>query len=290
MSDGNTRFAFVILNYGTAKETERCVETVFLRTKNIACKKIIVIDNGSGGNDFAELQSKFRTIENVVVLPLEKNIGFANGNNFGYKWLSENNFFPDFTVFLNNDAYIISNDFCEQIVEEYKESGFSVAGPRIISGDNSVNSCPFSVSSKKGVEKEKRFFKWIRFFSRIRLVRFYFLFVRVKKCLTKSKANLPPDKSVRKENVLLHGSCLIFSKKYFESYKEPFDSRTFLYKEEELLFLRLQKKHLLSVFLPDLIIFHGGGVSTSKGKSLNSLWLFRSEHYIRSLDILLSEM
>ena len=36
-------------------------------------------------------------------------------------------------------------------------------------------------------------------------------------------------------NPVLHGACYIFSRRYLELEKEAFDSRTFLYHEEEIL-------------------------------------------------------
>lgn len=209
-----------------------------------------------------------------------------------YKKIEESGFDADFYIFLNNDVYLVSNDFCQQIQDEYEKSNFSVLGPRIILGNNCIDSCPFELPSSDKIKSEIKYWKYSELFSSLHLINVFLLLNRVKNFIKKfsSKRVALIDKSERRENVLLHGACLVFSRRYFEFYEEPFDSRTFLYKEEELLFLRLLKKNLVSVFQPNLIVFHEGGASTVKNKNMNQIFKFRAEHYVNSLKILLSEM
>lgn len=201
-------------------------------------------------------------------------------------------FNADFYVFLNNDVYLVSNDFSKQIQDEYNRSKFSVLGPRIILGNNFIDSCPFSLPSMQELKKQISYWKAAKLFSRLRFIKLFLFFNRIYAFAVKviGKKSSFICKSERKENVLLHGACLIFSNEYFRFYKKPFDPRTFLYKEEELLYIRLLKKDLLSVFEPNLVVFHEGGSSTVKNRGLNGLFRFRAEHYLKSLTILKSEL
>ena len=68
---------------------------------------------------------------------------------------------------------------------------------------------------------------------------------------------------------ILHGSFLIFSKLYFNYYKEPFYPKTFLYYEEAILKLRCDLKSLIMLYSPEYKVQHLQSVSAMsmyKGK------------------------
>lgn len=287
------KYAFLILNYNTENQTEECINEILHHTSNIEDKRIFVLDNGSSNSNLKEkIQVHFLENKNITFFYNEKNIGFANGNNFLYE-KAKCEYDADFYIFLNNDVYIVSNDFCQQINDEYSNSGFCVLGPRIILGNNTIDSCTFDKPSISSVKKEYVYWKTINLLSKLHLaVPFaYFIMLNniLKKYLHKNK-KIKLDKSRRRENVLLQGACLVFSKKFFDYYNEPFDKRTFLYKEEELLFLRCLKYDLSTVFLPSLIVFHEGAVSTVKNTKKNQLFAFRARYYLESLRILIKEL
>lgn len=290
------KFAFIILNYNTNEQTEKCIDAILERVNDLEDFKIAVLDNGSKDSSCKYLiDNKYHNFVwggQLVFIESKENLGFAGGNNLMYGKILQTGFKADFFVFLNNDVYLVSNDFCKQIHDEYKKSNFSVLGPRIILGNNCIDACPFELPSQDKIKNEIKYWKYAEFFSSLRLINIFLFFSRVKNLLKKNFSRKIPliDKSKRKENVVLHGACLVFSRRYFEFYEEPFDSRTFLYKEEELLFLRLLKKNLVSVFQPNLIAFHEGGASTVKNKNMNQIFKFRARNYINSLKILLSEM
>lgn len=290
------KFAFIILNYNTTEQTEKCLNSIISHTLPQEEIKIALLDNGSNDSSCFELiNTKYQDLicrGKIIFVKSKENLGFAGGNNLMFKKIIQTKFNADFFIFLNNDVYLVSNDFLVQIKNEYEKTSFYLAGPRIILGNNTIDTCPFELPEIKTVKKEIYYWKQANLFSSLYLIHL-FLFFNILINLIKRiifKKDLFINKSERKENILLHGACLIFSKKYFNFYNEPFDPRTFLYKEEELLFLRLLKKNLRSIFLPNLIVFHEGGVSTKKNKSINQIFKFRSKHYGNSLKILLSEL
>ena len=289
------KFAFLILNYNTSSQTEKCIDSIVERNSKIEFK-IGLLDNGSKDSSCAELvESKYKNLVRggrLLFVESKKNLGFAGGNNFMFDKILNSGFNADFYVFLNNDVYLVSNDFCQQIQDEYSRSKFSVLGPRIILGNNCIDSCPFSLPSMQELKKQIFYWKAARLFSVLRLIKMFLFVNKVYTFLRKirGKKSSFVCKSECKENVLLHGACLVFSNEYFRFYEEPFDTRTFLYKEEELLYMRLLKRKLISVFEPNLIVFHEGGSSTVKNRDLNGLFRFRAEHYLKSLGILKSEL
>lgn len=289
------KVAFLILNYNTASQTEKCIDSIIQRNSEIEFK-VGLLDNGSKDSSCAELvERKYKNLVRggrLLFVESKRNLGFAGGNNFMFDKILTSGFNADFYVFLNNDVYLVSNDFCQQIQDEFNRSKFSVLGPRIILGNNFIDSCPFSLPKMPELKKQIFYWKAVRLFSNLRIVKLFLFFNRIYAFAGKitGKKSSFICKSEHRENVLLHGACLIFSNEYFRFYKEPFDSRTFLYKEEELLYIRLLKKNLVSVFEPNLVVFHEGGCSTVKNKDLNGLFRFRAEHYLKSLEILKSEL
>lgn len=289
------KIAFVILNYNTSEQTEKCIDSILSRIgKNEF--RIGLLDNGSSSPSCRKLvEKRYYDIHRgggLLFVESRENLGFAGGNNLMFEKIVQSGFSADFYIFLNNDVYLVSNDFCQQIQEEYEHSEFAVLGPRIILGNNCIDGCPFELPSATSIKRQLCYWRAAAFFSSIRLIKLFLLFNRIYNLAEKGvgKRNSFICKSERRENVLLHGAFLVFSSSYFNFYKEPFDTRTFLYKEEELLFIRLQRKNLTSIFDPNLIVFHEGGSSTVKNKDLNSLFAFRAKHYQQSLSILKSEL
>ena len=94
----------------------------------------------------------------------------------------------------------------------------------------------------------------------------------------------------RAENVLLHGSFLIFSRDYISKF-DGLNDRTFLYHEERLLFLRLLQNGMKSVFTPDIEIFHKEDAATKTVSAKNRLKRrFQYRHYINSAKVMLDVM
>ncbi len=287
------KYAFIVLNYNTEKQTLTCIEEILRHTTKINEKRVFILDNGSNNSRLKDdVESLFYDNNNILFFYSEKNLGFARGNNYLYK-IAKETFDPDFYIFLNNDVYIVSNDFCCQLRDEYCQSKFSVLGPRIILGNNTIDACSFDLPSVAEVKKEILYWKTIKFLAKIHLAT-PFVYSKIAKDLICKYLHLSGyqriDKSKRRENVLLQGACLVFSREYFKCYAEPFDNRTFLYKEEELVLLRCIKKSMKTVFSPSMIVYHEGGVSTIKNRNKNQLFAFRADYYIMSLTILLNEL
>ena len=86
----------IVLNWNGKDLTIECLES--LKKVNYSNFNILVVDNGSTDGSVEMLKEKF---PEVSILGLEKNFGYAGGNNRGFNSLKPNQ--PEFVIFLNNE-------------------------------------------------------------------------------------------------------------------------------------------------------------------------------------------
>ena len=90
------------------------------------------------------------------------------------------------------------------------------------------------------------------------------------------------------ENVALMGAALIFSKQYYEKYEHIFYEKTFMYCEEDILYYRIKKDKLISIYAPNIRIFHKEESTTNKiMKTSKKQRIFKLKYQINSLKIYL---
>lgn len=282
------RFSFVILHYNAISDTMECVESILRRMGNAA--RIVVVDNKSPNGSGLELKKKYKNCECVSVILNPENEGFARGNNVGF-FYAKKYWNPDFIVMLNNDTLLLQDDFAVLVEKEYRESRFAVLGPLVETPHKPYNSNPGSDRLPS-----LNFFRKYRLKVRLKLILNYLhLDSSYEKCLEffrRGKERIFDEEILKKraENVLLHGCCWIFSSEYINRF-DGLNSRTFLYQEERLLFLRLQQNGLKSVFNPDIRIFHKEDVATKTVTSDDLLRRrFMYKNYIQSVSVLLDVM
>ena len=256
---------FVILHYMTPEYTKKCVESIQCRldTKKY---KIIIVDNASPDKSGQMLATLFKSSEDVDVVLLEENCGFAKGNNIGIK-LSCEKYNPKFVIVTNNDTELLSTNLFSQLCEDYNQNQFSLLGPMICTKDGKCNVNP--------INERKNPRQWFEGYLRhnIRLDRLAdinmdVIFLNLLKLYSsiKGKRNKILDRkpyNIVKLNCELHGCCLIFSPKFFEK-MSGFDSRTFMYCEETILYYACQKNNLITMYDPSIAFYHEEEASTTK--------------------------
>lgn len=283
------KFAFVILHYNTVLETKKCVDSINSLIKN-RLYYIIIVDNASPNKSGIELKDFYSKDNKISVLLSEQNVGFAKGNNIGIEYAKKTKG-VDFVIVLNNDTYLLQKNFLDIVETEWYQSQFAVLGPKIKTYTrDDQNPVPYEITTEKEVNQAiiKTKIKLLRVFLGVEN-----LWLNTKlflKKLTNYKSAVVrrqmKNKNTRLENVNLHGCCLIFSPKFF-NYFEGFDSRTFMYAEEDILLAHIRKKHLLSVYNPNLLIFHAEQAATkSINVSSRKKMLFFCRESLKSLNIL----
>lgn len=282
------KLSFVILHYNALSDTIECIDSI-KKCVGLDCG-IVVVDNKSPNGTGADLDAKYKDDSQVTVILNPENEGFARGNNVGFKYAKENQN-PDFIVMLNNDTLILQNDFAQRIQREYDAGHFAVLGPIIKTPSKPYSSNPGStrLPSEKWYKNYVRKITFKLYLNYIGLDAAYEWILR--KILGKKDKHF--DESLlekRAENVLLHGSFLIFSRDYISKF-DGLNPRTFLYHEERLLFLRLLQNNMKSVFTPEIEIFHKEDAATKTVAKRGLLKRrFQYRHYINSAKVMLDVM
>lgn len=288
----NKKIVFLILHYYTIDDTIKCVNSI---KSNIDADnyEIVIVDNASPNDTGKELEELYKDNDKIHVLINNKNLGFAQGNNIGFKY-AKDKLKADFIVMQNNDTYLIQKDFYNTILNEYNESNFGVLGPKIILKNNKINGIYTKLPTIKEQERKLLILKILYM---VNLFNIEHIFLKTKNLLKKilKKNTIQPKvdeelSNQRQKNIILHGCCLIFSPKYIELF-DGLDDRTFLYCEEELLFIRLMNNDLVSIYNPQLLIFHNEDAATNAiTRTKRKKAIFTYKNLIKSNKILLEEL
>ena len=287
-----SKLAFVVLHYNTLKETTDCVKSI-VNNIDITDYKIVIVDNGSPNHTGKELKEKYQGDIHVVVLVLKKNLGFAKGNNVGISYCRDK-FSPDYICCLNNDTLLKQKNFYATLSDNAKKTGAAVIGPKVILKDGriqtfnkkflTVNEYRYQLQRYKRWQKHIYKYTLRCYFSNISLIK------KIKNILHKGQRLNENIYTKSMEQVVLHGCCLIFTRRFFEVL-DGFDSRTFLYREEELMYLSLLRHGLSSLYCADLEIMHLEDAATKSAFSnLFKRNQFVLKYEIESTEILISEM
>lgn len=278
-------FAFVILHYNTIDDTRECVSSIrkFIEDGSY---HIIIVDNGSPNGSGQILANDYQNDKDITVIFNNENLGFARGNNVGIKYAKEN-LKADFIILANSDTVLMDDSFISRVSNEYVNSGFAVLGPKEV-----IPTPPYVYKQEKSslMTRKECFISMLKIIWSI-ILNFIGVDLWYQRNISKKNKrayNFNPE--IRQENLQLHGFFLVFSKRYFDEY-DGLNDRTFLYREEELLLLRLSKKKLKSVYLPELQVFHKGGKATSSlYESDRRKRRYIYSHLLRSTYILYDEL
>lgn len=251
---------FVILQYNGYNLTQNCIKSI--ENKMIDCLyRIVIVDNNSIDDSYKQMLNYANKKENIVVLRNNDNLGFANGNNVGISF-ANNNYNFKYLITLNNDIEIVTTNLLKELETEYNESEFAVLGPLVLSADNKFSTNPMSmrIFNSEEINKEIKHTKNIILLNKLHLLVFYNFLKKLKK---KNIKYIDTQKYINKhKNIKLHGCFLVFSRKYFE-HKKGFNPETFLYMEEDILALELNKLKLESLYTPNIVVYHLEGATTN---------------------------
>lgn len=99
-----------------------------MNTKNQKIE-VVLVDNGSSDNSVDKLKKFQSTKFKIHIIELDKNIGFAAGNNIGIDYARKEG--TNFVLFLNNDTIVDKNFMFEMMkaADNHKDSG--IFSPKI---------------------------------------------------------------------------------------------------------------------------------------------------------------
>lgn len=114
----------VVLNWNGAEDTLACLESLAV-VRSPSCR-VLIVDNGSTDGSVERIREAFWDIE-LLLLP--SNIGYAGGNNAGFRRVLELG--AEFVIFLNNDT-LVDAGFCVPLVETLQRNpSAGIAVPKI---------------------------------------------------------------------------------------------------------------------------------------------------------------
>lgn len=289
MEQISNKVGFIILHYNDYKMTIECVESILL-LQNSENVEIVIVDNHSPDKSAVELEKYFQNTINVKVLLLDENYGFSKANNKGYEYLTKYCKCA-YVVVANNDILFKQNNFLELLEKKYKERNFDVCGPDVYAIYKKEHQNPLALHPRTEAEinnwirynRNKLRFLWAEtFVHNIYLcVRNWKIYGLYKQYI--SKAQQKENKAWKNEQseIVLSGSCLIFSGRFIENNKKIFEPETFFYHEEDILFHKCQLNGWKVIYTPSLKVEHLEGVATNK-KHYYERMKFRYENFINS--------
>lgn len=131
--------SIIILNYKTRGLLRQCLK--HLAAVSLAIPhEIIVVDNASGDGVFEMLKTEFSAVKQLA---LDKNYGYAGGNNAGIK-MSQGKYI----MILNPDILMMDNSVEKMVSYLDEHQDIAILGPKLLNPDRTLqNSC-------------LRFYKW----------------------------------------------------------------------------------------------------------------------------------
>ena len=263
------KLAFVILQYMASDDTMECVASI-RRYAGTEDYKIIIVDNCSPDDSCEKVQAQYGQDEDVVLIRSKSNLGFAKGNNLGYRYVLKH-YQPEYVIMLNNDVLLIEDGIYEVLSDCYRRHDFAVMGPMIFTADGLYTSSPMiadhkgrpddAPATKKEFQKSIRKYECELFLIRLHiydLIRYVY-----KKFIEKPESHGGPDYFKEHINCRLHGSFLVFSQKYQNHFPSGLDSRTFMYDEEYFLQYHVMNAGMKLLYSPAYRIYHKEDASTS---------------------------
>lgn len=235
----------VVLTYLNWEDTLRCVQSIHASESGPGGPgyKIYVVDNASPIQPSQDISASICSSDTVVWITSKKNVGYAAGNNLGIHQAIENG--CDEILITNNDV-VFRKNCIRNLYRHLKENPeVGIVGPKILNEKGEIQK---SCLCQKTSLKEKYLVRTrmnILFRKRYRQ---YFGFDR--------------DYNNSFCTYAVHGSCFMISK---ECVREvfPFDEGTFLYEEEYIVGIRMEKAGYKTHYVPRGVVCHLEGRSTS---------------------------
>ena len=119
------KVSVITVNWNNFNDSAECLES--LRKTTHPNFEVIVVDNGSGGDDVSLLKQRFG--DSIRLIVNDKNSGFAGGCNIGIKDALARG--ADYVVLLNNDT-VVAPDFIEGLVRvAQSDERVGIAGGKV---------------------------------------------------------------------------------------------------------------------------------------------------------------
>ena len=120
------KVSIITVNWNGLDDTKECLES--LKKLNYPDYEVIVVDNGSGGNDAQVLKDKFG--DYIQLIRNDKNYGFGEGFNTGIRYAVANSQ-PKYILIINNDVVVHPALLDELVRVAEGDEQIGIVGPKI---------------------------------------------------------------------------------------------------------------------------------------------------------------
>lgn len=250
-------FTYLILHYKNADVTEQCLDA--LLQLELPDSNMVVVDNASNNGSYEALLEKYGDNPGIHFIKNEENLGYAAGNNVGFRFAKET-LGADWIVLLNNDVIVEQRDFQDKLLEAYETHSFYLAGPDIVTPEgNSQNPYLTECPDKSAIRKKLLHDYIVLGLMKLRVQQM------LKKLLRYDGSIFQPNEipTIEEFHGVLHGSCLIFSPDFIREFNGLYGG-TFLYCEEEILCYILNRLEYRYAYLKSLRVIHKHSVSMKR--------------------------
>jgi GT2 family glycosyltransferase len=244
VSKGNKihkKLCIIILNYNNELDTIACVTSVY-DSENIELPFIIIVDNSNKKSQFNDRLEFYPVLK---ILAPEKNLGFAEGNNYGIRWALDNMIF-DFLFILNNDTLLKKDTLFKMLSYAFENPQVTVFTPCIVTAET-----PPRIWYAGGELNHCRITPRVNHIEEI----------FNDSVLTDSKTEFAS------------GCAFMVSQAMYDFREALFDPYFFIYDEDVEFSLRLSKSGRIIDFISEAIVIHKCQGSQQKGpsKKINQL-------------------
>lgn len=282
------RIVFVVLHYCAVDSTREAIQSI-----QNCCglnQEIVVVDNASPDQSGERLKEEYKNCRKIHILQGKENVGFAKGNNCGYRYAREV-LRADFIICINNDVIVRQKNFVDKIKRIYEEEVFHILGPDIVDMQGKHhNPHRLHTFEKKDLRRIIRnrgiiliylkLKKMFRLEERVQLIEKWDSYRAVQE-----RSDIPWEK--KQENIVLQGSCFVFSPLFVKQEEEAFYPETFMYLEEEILTFLSSKKHYQILYSPEIQVLHKEEVSTNSTVKKSEKYMFFSRELRKSAKLFL---
>lgn len=261
----------IILNYNNSQDTINCINSFLAVNKEPY--KIVVVDNGSRKEKFDVIKSfledkncklyedssSFEDIHSndFCLIVSKNNLGYANGNNLGISLL-KNDKEIDKLLIVNNDVLFVDNIIKDLRAFEQEHNDAGIISPILYT--KGLKDFDYTCARKSPKD-------WILLFKYLFMdLATFHMSEWIDSCcfLLKENPDIIYNDSIKVD--LPSGSCMFIDKELFCSI-DCFDSNTFLYYEENILYKKLYAIGKQNYILPSIRCIHLGASSTKSKPS-----------------------
>jgi GT2 family glycosyltransferase len=216
----------VVLNYNSYDDTVNCIDLLIRAVSDD--DMIVIIDNASPDASGTRLKDYIGNKPELVFLQAENNRGYACGNNIGIEYLLSQR--AEYITICNPDV-MVNEDSMKILIDFMQENpDVCACGPLLLHPDQK----PYIDCARNRLGLKEKFFVTtpLRIFDFFSIRERYYYHYNYEK-------SYPVH--------MLSGAFIVFRSGLLKK-TGGYDSHTFLYQEEALLFNRIEKEHLGRVF------------------------------------------